>query len=70
MSLSASTVLTGDPDPNPADIALTRRLVEVGAMQGIPVLDHVIVTPGDSVSLASLGLLPKPQEVVRVEGDG
>ena len=49
---------SGDPEPSEADIELTNRMCDVGVLVGIPVLDHVIVTPYDSVSLASLGLVP------------
>ena len=48
---------SGDAEPSEADIQLTHRLAEVGRLFGIPVLDHIVVTPSDSVSLASLGLL-------------
>ncbi len=34
---------SGDPQPSPEDETLTARLVEVGRLIGIPVLDHVIV---------------------------
>lgn len=47
---------SGDPSPSPQDIATTSRLVEVGRLIGIPVVDHVIV--GDySVSMATRGLV-------------
>jgi len=49
---------SGDPDPSDADLELTRRLVEAGRLIGIPVLDHLVVTPYDSVSLSALGLIP------------
>ncbi len=42
---------SGDPQPSPDDLALTRRLRSVGALTGIPVLDHVVVTLADYVSL-------------------
>jgi DNA repair protein RadC len=48
---------SGDPDPSDADIDLTHRLVDVGKMVGIPVLDHVIVGGDDAVSLSSMGLM-------------
>lgn len=34
---------SGDTEPSPSDLAATRRLVEVGSMVGIPVLDHLVV---------------------------
>jgi len=35
--------LSGDPSPSAEDEKVTKRLIEVGALVGIPVLDHVIV---------------------------
>lgn len=34
---------SGDVSPSRDDLAITRRLIEVGEVMGIPVLDHVIV---------------------------
>lgn len=34
---------SGDPQPSRADIRLTRRLAEAGAVMGIQLLDHVII---------------------------
>lgn len=34
---------SGDPTPSQEDITLTRRLREVGALMGIPVVDHIVV---------------------------
>ena len=34
---------SGDPTPSRDDVALTRRLIEAGAIVGIDVLDHVIL---------------------------
>jgi DNA repair protein RadC len=49
---------SGDPTPSPADVELTRRLVAVGQLVAIPILDHVIVTErGEFASLAALGLV-------------
>jgi DNA repair protein RadC len=48
---------SGEPDPSESDFDLTRRLVEVGRVVGIPVLDHLIVTRTRAVSLAALGAL-------------
>ena len=42
---------SGDPEPSPDDIELTRRLVEAGKLLGIVVLDHVIVGDGAYLSL-------------------
>ncbi len=43
---------SGDPTPSPEDIALTRRLMEVGKTLGIPVLDHVVVATTSYRSIA------------------
>lgn len=43
---------SGDPTPSEADVALTRRLVEAGALLGIPIVDHVIVSSGGPISVA------------------
>jgi DNA repair protein RadC len=42
---------SGDPEPSPEDIEVTRRLVEVGRLVGIPLIDHVIVAEAGFVSL-------------------
>lgn len=34
---------SGDPDPSPDDVQLTRRLVAAGRVLGVAVLDHVVV---------------------------
>jgi DNA repair protein RadC len=48
---------SGDPSPSRQDVELTARLREVGELCGINVLDHVIVTSNDFVSLADRGWL-------------
>jgi len=49
---------SGDSTPSPEDIRLTRRAEESGNLLGIPVLDHVIVTPDDgSTSFAEMGMM-------------
>lgn len=52
----------GELRPSAADLKLTQRLVELGELLGIPVLDHLIVTDEGMCSLAGLGLLPLPRE--------
>ncbi len=49
---------SGDPEPSEADVALTRRLAEAGAMLGIELLDHLILGGERVVSLRALGLWP------------
>ncbi|MEM6293001.1 MAG: DNA repair protein RadC [Myxococcota bacterium] len=48
---------SGDPTPSDADVELTRRLADVGALVGIPLLDHLVVTRTRAVSMAEMGLL-------------
>jgi DNA repair protein RadC len=59
---AASVVLvhnhpSGDPEPSEEDLSITRRLVEVGELVGIGVLDHVIVASRGTVSFRSRQLL-------------
>lgn len=42
---------SGDPEPSSEDLAVTRRLVEVGRLLGIPLLDHVVVGDAAWVSI-------------------
>lgn len=43
---------SGDPTPSSADRETTERMVRAGHLIGIPVLDHVVVTPqGDCASI-------------------
>lgn len=37
---------SGNINPSPEDIEATKRLVEIGKLMDIPVLDHLIVAPG------------------------
>jgi DNA repair protein RadC len=46
---------SGDPEPSPDDLQLTRRLVESGELLGVRVLDHVIFGDGRYVSLQDRG---------------
>jgi DNA repair protein RadC len=46
---------SGDPEPSPDDLLLTRRLVESGELLGVRVLDHVIFGDGRFVSLKDRG---------------
>ncbi|MFH1610005.1 MAG: DNA repair protein RadC [Candidatus Bipolaricaulota bacterium] len=48
---------SGNLDPSPEDLALTRQLVEAGKILGIEVLDHVIVTKRGYTSLKEAGHL-------------
>lgn len=48
---------SGDPEPSPEDMAITKRLSEAGKLFDIKVLDHVIVGEGRFISFAERGLL-------------
>jgi DNA repair protein RadC len=48
---------SGDPEPSPADITTTKRLLEAGKLLGIDILDHVIVGDGKWLSLKQRGLM-------------
>ena len=44
-------------DPSKDDIELTRRLVKAGEIMGIEVLDHIIISSSDFLSLKERGLM-------------
>jgi DNA repair protein RadC len=48
---------SGDPTPSPEDINVTKRLLEAGAVIGVPLLDHVILGEGRYTSFAEKDLL-------------
>ena len=48
---------SGDPSPSQDDLAVTRRLKDVGDLVGIPVLDHIIIGDGTYVSLKEKGIV-------------
>jgi DNA repair protein RadC len=48
---------SGDPTPSPDDVSLTRRMVDAGALMGIEVLDHLVLTATRYASLRELGRL-------------
>lgn len=48
---------SGNPDPSPEDIEITRQLAEAGRIIGIPLHDHVIVAGEHFTSHADRGLL-------------
>lgn len=59
---AASVVLvhnhpSGDPEPSEEDLSITRRLVEVGELVGIDVLDHVIIASRGTISFRNRKLL-------------
>ena len=48
---------SGVAEPSHADEAITRRLKEALALVDVRVLDHFVVTAGESVSFAARGIL-------------
>jgi len=46
---------SGDPTPSKDDISLTARLVQVGELMGVPLLDHIVIGGGRYVSLKEAG---------------
>lgn len=50
---------SGDPAPSIEDVEITNRLLEVGRLVGIRVLDHVVIGDGGYVSFHERGLLPR-----------
>ncbi len=48
---------SGDPQPSEEDVSISKRLVQVGELVGIGVLDHVIVAARGVASLRTLKLL-------------
>jgi DNA repair protein RadC len=42
---------SGDPEPSPEDLDVTRRLIESGRLLGVPLLDHVVVGAERFVSI-------------------
>jgi len=47
---------SGDPDPSPEDISITRAIVQSGKLLDISVLDHLIIGNPNWVSLKEKGL--------------
>jgi DNA repair protein RadC len=47
---------SGDPNPSPEDVALTRRLVDAGKLLDVAVLDHLVIGHNKYVSLRERGL--------------
>jgi len=60
---------SGDPEPSEEDRVLTARLVAVGELLGIRVLDHVILGDGRYVSFADMGWLTPDRTGCAASGD-
>jgi DNA repair protein RadC len=48
---------SGNPEPSQEDLRITKQLVESGKIIGIPVHDHLVITPGSYTSFAERGLI-------------
>jgi DNA repair protein RadC len=63
LELASSAVIlvhnhpSGDPTPSPADIDMTKRVIEAGKALGVSVHDHLVVGRDGVASFKSLGLI-------------
>jgi DNA repair protein RadC len=48
---------SGDPSPSRDDLEITKRLIETGKIIGINVLDHVVISDGEYVSIMEKGYI-------------
>lgn len=48
---------SGDPTPSPADIAMTRQIVDIAKSLGIAVHDHIVIGRDGHASFKGLRLL-------------
>lgn len=48
---------SGDPTPSEEDVITTKRLIEAGKILGIAVIDHVIITQNNFLSLKAKGYI-------------
>lgn len=49
---------SGNPEPSPNDVTITRKLVQAAKLLDIEVLDHVVICHGGFASLKDRGLFP------------
>ena len=47
---------SGDPQPSPDDVAMTKQAIEAGELLDVEVLDHVVIAHGGFVSMKQQGL--------------
>ena len=50
---------SGDPEPSPEDLEVTRRLARAGELLGVPLVDHLVLGQAAFVSLRDRGLVGK-----------
>jgi DNA repair protein RadC len=48
---------SGVPEPSAADRAITKELRDALQLVGVRILDHIVVSAGECVSMASRGLI-------------
>ena len=48
---------SGDPEPSEDDMEITKRLVESGKILGMEIIDHIVVTKNNYVSLKEKGVI-------------
>jgi len=69
--IAAHSHPSGDPTPSIEDLAMTTRLIKVGRLVGIPLLDHVIIGQGRYCSLReSYGLWREAEPFSALELSG
>lgn len=54
---------SGDVQPSPDDLLVTRRIYEAGNLIGIQLLDHIIVAGDKYRSLKAEGCIPFPEQI-------
>lgn len=53
---------SGEPSPSAEDRAVTRRVIDAGALLGIAVFDHIIIGEGRYCSFVEAGIMTEPSE--------
>ena len=48
---------SGDPSPSEDDLLVTKRLIEAGKILGIEIIDHIIITSNQYLSMKEKGHL-------------
>ncbi len=56
---------SGDPSPSREDIAVTERLIEVGQLVGVELIDHVVIGDPGYVSLRERGCFQRELDTAR-----
>jgi len=60
---------SGDPTPSPQDIEFTRKLINLGYIIEIPVVDHLILTTHSYYSIAESELLDFEKDLIPQENN-